>query len=118
MRIYVAHSSSFDFRNLLYEPLRKGLKEHDLVFPHETEETMDSREAIGSCEAMIAEISYPSTGLGIEMGWADAKGLPIICIFKKGSKVSEAIKIVASEMVEYETGEQMASEIDRILRFD
>jgi len=119
MRIYVGHSKAFDFRNLLYEPLRKGLdKTHELVFPHETDETLDSREALKSCEAMIAEVSHPSIGLGVEMGWADSMGLPIICAYRKGSKVSESIRMISSNIVEYSDPEQMVLEINRILRFE
>jgi hypothetical protein len=67
---------------------------------------------------MIAEVSHPSIGLGIEMGWADSMGLPIICAYRKGSKVSESIRMISSNIVEYSDPEQMVLEINRILRFE
>ena len=37
MRIYIAHSREFDFKNELYVPIRNDeeLKEHEFILPHE-----------------------------------------------------------------------------------
>jgi nucleoside 2-deoxyribosyltransferase len=36
-----------------------------------------------SCDAVIAEVSAPSLGVGYELGQAEARGRPILCLFYK-----------------------------------
>ncbi|QGA80311.1 hypothetical protein [Candidatus Nanohalobium constans] len=111
MKIYIGHSSSMDFRGNLYEPLRnsKLSERHNLVFPHDgSDELFDSKSFLqDEADLMVAEVSQPSTGLGIELGWADSFGLPIICIHRDGETPSSSIKAVESETVEYKDNEEM-----------
>jgi len=100
-KVYISHSTNFDFKNELYEPL-KGLKEFEIIFPHEKAETKPSKNVIKNCFALIAEVSYPSHGVGIEIGWADSFGIPVIFIFKKGSRISSSLKVVSDIFIEYE----------------
>src|SRR5579872_4162009 len=47
------------------------------------------REMVENSEVVIAEASFPSTGLGIEMQIAEAKGIPILLCYKDyGQKVT------------------------------
>mgnify|MGYP001209393873 CR=1 FL=1 len=39
---------------------------------------------IRQADCLIAEVSVPSTGVGIEIQYADCLGLPILCLFNKG----------------------------------
>lgn len=49
------------------------------------------REMVENADAVIAEASFPSTGLGIEMQIAEAKGIPIVLCYKDfGQRVSKA----------------------------
>lgn len=84
IKIYVAHSRSFDFKKELYEPIRKNFlnNEHTFILPHEhSEEPFNSKDYLkDEADLVIAEVSEPSTGLGIELGWADAHQVLIICI--------------------------------------
>jgi len=84
MKIHVVHSKSHDFKNELYKPLRNSElnKEHQIFLPHETEELIKTKELIKQADVIIAEASFPATGLGIELGWADAFDRPIICLYK------------------------------------
>ena len=109
MKIHVVHSNSYDFKNKLYAPLRKSElnKEHQIFLPHETEEFIKTKELIQNCDVVIAEVSFPATGLGIELGWADAFNKPIICASKQGSKVSSSLKAVSEVFVEYSTSEEL-----------
>lgn len=38
------------------------------------------------CDAVIAEVSAPSLGVGYELGRAEAEGTPILCLFDGKSK--------------------------------
>ena len=105
MKIYVGHPSSIDYEKDLYQPLRKSslLDDHELVMPHE-----DSTEPFNSknflrmeCDLFIAEVSEASTGLGIEIGWANQFGVPVIGVWKKGSEISSSLEKVCDNLVMY-----------------
>ncbi len=63
---------------------------------------IDSRKLIQSVDLVLAEVSYSSTGSGIELGRAEYFGVPIVAIFKKGSSPSSSIKFLTKDIVEYE----------------
>lgn len=60
----------------LYEPLwASSVNEQcEIFFPYESDETVNSKEKIKECDAVFAEVSFPATGLGIELGWAEMMG--------------------------------------------
>ncbi len=104
MKIYICHSSSFNYRKELYEPIRHSdlNNKFEFILPHETsEQVFNSKETIPQCDLIIAEVSYPSTGMGIELGWANKDGKRIILIYKKGSKVSKSLETISSDFLEY-----------------
>lgn len=109
MKIYLSHSSGFDYQSELYEPLKQTLsKEHVIFFPHDSENVnTKSKDIIITSNYVLAEVSYPSTGQGIELGWADASNVPIICFYRKGTKISSSIDFVSRELFEYSSNEEM-----------
>lgn len=113
MNIYFCHSKDFDFQKELYKPIRaSGLNaEHTFVFPHESSETVHSKERIKACDAVFAEVSLPATGLGIELGWAEMMGKRIACFFKKGSRVSRSLGFITKELVEYDGAEDLVEKV-------
>lgn len=117
MRIFVAHSSNFDFRNELYLPLRNSIlnKEYEIFLPQEKETSGPvTRDMIKNSNLIIAEVSYPSTGQGIELGWADIFDIPILCIYKSGSKFSHSLHKLTDNFIVYETPEDM---VQRLIDF-
>ncbi len=112
MGIYVAHSRKFDFEAELYGVIRHSslFEDYDFVFPHEKSSGLfDSNTYLSnSCELVVAEVSFASTGLGIELGWADSFGIPIVCLFKKGEKISSSLKALKKvRFVEYSTVQEL-----------
>ncbi len=103
MKIYVAHSSNFEFKRKLYEPLRKSdlNKAHEIFLPQETGKEEVTRDLIKGCQLVIAEVSLPSTGEGIELGWADIFGIPILCIYEAGTRRSLSLDYVTKNFIEY-----------------
>lgn len=104
MKIYLTHSTSFDYKNELYIPIRESdlNNQHEIVLPHEkSDKPFDSKKYFDECNLVIAEVSYPSTGQGIELGWANIKNIPIICFYKTGTKPSGSIKAVSNKIIEY-----------------
>jgi hypothetical protein len=106
MKIFVAHASAFDFEGKLYTPLRASelSKAHEFVLPEEEKYkgTWNTKEVIQSCGLLIADASVASTGAGIEMGWANASGIPIIVAHEKGSTPSTVVKYLTDTVIEYE----------------
>jgi hypothetical protein len=119
MKIYVTHSSNFDYQRELYEPLRNSQlnREHEITLPHQsTTEQFNSKKYMKECDLIIAEVSYPSTGQGIELGWADIYNVPIVCLYKKGTRPPGSLKVISHTFIEYENSEDMIKKISDYLK--
>jgi hypothetical protein len=64
---------------------------------------------------VLAEISHPSTGQGIELGWANINNIPIVCIYKKGQKYTGAINSVTENILQYSDLDDILSEIEQLI---
>lgn len=117
MKIYIAHSRGFDFKNELYKPIRENIKDHEIILPHEAEvfEKHD-RDYYRNIDLFIGEVSFPATGLGIELAFAYDDNKPIYCIYKKGNKISSSIKAITNNIYEYSDQEEMVKIIEKIIR--
>lgn len=118
MKIYVGHSTDFDYRRKLYEPLLESSlsEEHELVLPHKSEEFFESRRFLETeCDLFMADVSQASTGLGIELGWADQYDVDIVCIAEEGSDPSAALKAVSEEVRFYSTPEELVELVKDLL---
>ncbi len=117
MKIFVAHSSAFDFRAKVYEPIRASdlNAQHTFYLPQETGDEDVTRELIKSCDIVIAEVSLPSTGMGIELGWADAFGVPILCVHEEGTKYSGSLEYVTKHFASYGSTDEFVTHIRRFI---
>ena len=119
MKIYIAHAKASDFQNELYKPIKEStaFKEHTFVLPHDgTDALFNSKEFFKTdCDLVIAEVSYPATGLGIELGWADILNVPIVCIYHKGSKVPGSLKAITQSIFEYDGPADMMEKIEKAI---
>lgn len=119
MKIYIAHSRNFDFQNELYKPIKRSflVKENSFIFPHEGAEDFDSKAFLkDECDLIIAEASHPSTGMGIELGWADMFKIPIICVYKTGTEISNSLKVVTDKFLEYSDTDDLIIKINEVLK--
>ena len=46
---------------------------------------------VKECEAMVAEVSTPSLGVGYEYGLAVQLGKPVLCVYRSGVRLSKMI---------------------------
>ena len=46
---------------------------------------------VNGCDALIAEVSTPSHGVGYEIALALALGKPVFCLYRRGRRVSKMI---------------------------
>ncbi len=117
MKIYVSHSRDFDFENELYKPLRaSNLNDaHEFFLPHEEGRSVNTQDEIKNSNLVLAEVSFPSTGQGIELGWANMLKVPILCVSKEGSKVSGSLKYLTQDFVVYSDAADLVSKLDAFL---
>jgi len=62
---------------------------------------------IDSCDVLLVEASEKGVGIGIESGYAYAKGKPIFVIAKEGSDISGTLKGIAQKIITYTSKEDM-----------
>ena len=67
-------------------------------------------------DLLLIEFSEKGVGLGIEAGYAYAKGKPIVVIAKYGSDISETMKGVAKEVIFYEKVEEIGEKIKKYIQ--
>src|SRR3989344_4757374 len=99
MKIYFCHSLNFDYKENLYKPVRNSEfnSQNEIIFPYEDGFlAIKTKDLIKTCNAVFAEVSFPSTGLGIELGWADIYAVPIVCLYKTDTKISGSLKFITN----------------------
>ncbi len=114
MKIYVSHSKGFDYKNELYEPLKNSGLSLDFIFPHEDgSNPFNSKELFEKhlCDLVLAEVSIPSTGQGIELGWANVFKIPIICFYKSGTTPAGSLKVITDKIIEYNDAQHLINKL-------
>ena len=117
MKIYVSHASNYDYATQLYKPLKKLLAEYELFLPHEGDNVMQkAADILPGCDLLLAEVSHPSTGQGIELGIAHMLKTPIICIYKKDAKPSGSLHYITDQIYEYSDLTEIKQHINQIVQ--
>ena len=113
MKIYISHSNKYDYIKKIYNPIKNSelIKSNTFFLPHENKQKVNTKNIISDCDLLIAEVSLPATGQGIELGWADYAKTPILCIYEKGAKISSSLKFITSHFIEYEDTNDMINKI-------
>lgn len=119
MSIYFAHSSSINYKEL-YDAIinSKELMRYDFILPHaQNSRGIPSHDIIKQSQLFMAEVSEPSTGMGIEIGRAEAAKIPIVIISKTGVKISTAFDFLQPKPVKliYSTPKDMVEKISKYL---
>ncbi len=136
MKIYfsgsIAGGRSFleSYKNIVKHLKKKGhqvLSEHiilDNVLDHENrlspEEIYERDiEFLDECDAVIAEVSNPSLGVGYELCYAVEHTIPALCLFQSGIFVSRMIIGNTSPHLitaRYDNEREMYAAIDQFLK--
>lgn len=123
MIIYISHSRDFDYKNELYIPLRASSlnNQHTIILPHEkSQKYYNSKDLFKDkkCDVVVAEISYPSVGQGIELGWASAYNIPIISMYKTGSNFSGSAVYVSKKKIEYVDNKDIILQLEHYFKYE
>lgn len=87
----------------------------EIILPHDEGHDIHSREVIKTCDLLLAEVSFPATGEGIELGWADADGVPIVAIYRTGAKYPGSIKHLTDRLESYSGANDMLGVIAKLI---
>ena len=127
MRIYFAGSirggrdDAAIYMELVDELARHGevLTEHVATVGEEdlSDEEIFARDVawLISCDAVVAEVTTPSLGVGWEIGVAQERGIPVLCLFRPaaGRRLSAMLSGNAGvTAVEYTEAREAAATID------
>jgi hypothetical protein len=118
MKIYISHSTSFDYKKELYQPIKKASFDYNFIFPHDKNIKQHYLKKLFSSnkyKMVIADVSFPSTGQGIELGWANFYKIPIICIYKNGSNYSKSLNSISKKFIKYKDSEDLVEKLKKIL---
>lgn len=114
MKIVLTHSSDLSWKEEMYDALKGSSfgTQHEIFFPQEGGAVERiTADVIRGSAMVLAEVSLPSTGEGIELGWANAFNVPVICFYKKGSHISKSLQYITDTFIEYSTMEDMIGKI-------
>ncbi len=75
-----------------------------------------TKALIKNADLVFAEVSYPSTGQGIELGWADMMGKKVVYFYKSGTKPSGALKNLTDNFIEYKDGGDLVAKLSEELK--
>jgi nucleoside 2-deoxyribosyltransferase len=116
VKIYLAHKYHADSKN---RAEIESLCDHLTALGHEVfcvvrdvekwgalhfsaQELMErSFKLLDSCDTVLIELSEKGVGVGIEAGYAFARGIPIQVIAKKGSDISTTLQGIARRVTFY-----------------
>ena len=114
MKIFFSHSSAVDYQTVFYQPIKRSVlfQQHDIILPHDAADFKDSKPLIQSADLVLAEVSYPSTGQGIELGWANCFDKRVICLHEAVAKPSSALQVITGECLEYQGSEGLITLLD------
>ena len=70
---------------------------------------------IDDASFLIAELTIKSIGVGIEIGYAFAKGIPIIYLRKKGSEYSTTAAGSSNYIIEYASETDLIKSMEKLL---
>ncbi len=116
--VYIGHSREFDYENELYAPLKASelAVQYHFIFPHDEngDEFISSRD-LKDVDLFVAEVSFPSLGLGIELGFSHLYGVKTVCLHKTTSKVTSALKHINCTVLTYNSTAELLERIKNAL---
>lgn len=116
MRIFVCHASIFNFQEELYKPIRNSQLNsyHEIYLPQEKGYAEITMSMIKKADLIIAEVSHPSIGMGIELGWAYLFRVPIVCFYREeGKPASKSVYKITDNILPYKNAEDMIEKLEK-----
>jgi hypothetical protein len=105
-------------KDLGHRLLSEWVTETDPGFTVSAQEVFErDTNGVEDCDILVAEVSYPSHGVGMEIMKAQIRGKMILCLFKKGTAVSRMVLgIPKATMIEYSSEREMNEKLAEHLK--
>jgi hypothetical protein len=87
---------------------------HEIILPHENGQDVSTKDIIRDCDLVVAEVSTPGFGQGIELGWANDAYVSIICFYKQGSEISNSLQYISDSIFPYDSMDAMIKKIAEV----
>lgn len=119
MKIYVGHAGSYNYKAELYDVLKESVlwHQHEFILPYEhIDAPKDSESIIRTCHILLADVSYPSTGLGIELAWARQAGIPVLAVHQKSAKFSNSVAVVTTNIAAYNSHLEIITILENFIK--
>ncbi len=65
--------------------------------------------AVDRADALLIDLTEKGVGLGIEAGYAYARGVPVVTVAEAGADVSTTLRGISSQVVMYRTIDELAA---------
>lgn len=89
---------------------------YQVVFPSNDNDTLaHTFSQVAAADLVITEVSSPSTGSGIELGWASALKKPIIAFHQGGAVPTQALQHITDKIFVYVTEAHILEALDQAL---
>ena len=100
--------------------LTEHIADPDGIDAGRTDEEIYERDVawLRSSDAVIAEVTTPSLGVGYELGLAEALGIPVLCLFRTGAGKRLSAMVAGNErfsVARYTTLDEAVAAIDDFL---
>ncbi|MDE6284679.1 MAG: hypothetical protein K2M17_02940, partial [Bacilli bacterium] len=92
------------------------MQKETVIFPHRGKYQQFTKDFYQDLDLFFAEVSFPATGLGIELGWAYDEKDKIYCFYRQGCKISRSLTAVTNHFIEYKDAADMLNKMEEIVR--
>jgi len=82
----------------------------------ESEMMQQAMRDIDTCDILIAETSDKAIGIGVEVGYAKAKGKPVIYLRKQNAEHSTTVAGISDYRILYETEADLEQQLRNVLK--
>ena len=122
MKIFIAAPYTSNYDSISVNSLRAMIKRlgHEPVVPHDfvtddpakiKKEIQFDLNLVDESDAVLAETTIPSHGVGMEIMYARQKGKKVILAHRNGHRLSHMAIFHADEIIRYDTLEEMEEKL-------
>jgi nucleoside 2-deoxyribosyltransferase len=73
-----------------------------------------SFEEIDSSDLVVVDLTEKGVGLGIEAGYAHARGIPVVTIARQGADISQTLRGISAQVLWYEGRDDLKRVVEKI----
>jgi len=122
LKIFIAAPYTYNYDTMFVNKLREMVRKtgHEPLVPHDfatddperiKEEIEFDFSLVDESDAIIADTTIPSHGVGMEILYAHQKGKKVILIHKNGNRLSHMALFHADQIIHYDSLEELEKKL-------